>query len=187
MARGPILTPDELGVAAAAFARTGSFADAARAIGRTDESGVRKALRRVGYPDLSGLHARAVDSGIRQARRALNNTTSKLATRVDAATDTAELVAIAKGLSLTTARLEGLAELELKKRQSSITRAKTRAEVDALKKGTALTTEQLLAYLAALPREELLKLIATLRAQRESTATAAPAVTATKPPSDGAT
>ncbi len=66
-------------------------------------------------------------------------------------------------------------------RPTSITRQKTLAEIDALKKGTALSTEQLLAYLAALPRDELLMLIATLRAQRE----AAPAP---KPPApDGAT
>lgn len=108
--------------------------------------------------------------------------TSKLATRAEAANATDELVAIAKGLSLTTARLEGLAELELKKRQSRLTRAKTRTEIEALKKGTALTTEQLLAYLAALPREELLTLIATLRSQREGTT----ASTKT-PPSAGAT
>jgi hypothetical protein len=180
--RGPNLTPDEIGRAAEAYARTGSFSAAAAALGRSDDSAVRKALRRIGCPDLSSLHARAVDLGIRRARRALNDTTSKLATRVDLAEDTDELVSIAKGLSLTTARLEGLALLELKKRQSTLTRRKTRAEIAALTEGAALTTEQLLAYLAALPRQELLALIATLRPQRE------PIATSTKPASpNGAT
>ena len=180
MPRGPNLSPEEIGRAAEAYARIGTYAGAAAAIGRSDESAVRKALQRVGCPNLSDLHARAIDAGIRRARKALNTTNTQLAEKLTGA-NLSDLIGIAKGLSLTTARLEGLAELELKKRQSRLTRAKTRAEVEALKKGTALTTEQLLAYLAALPREELLTLIATLRSQREASAPT------TKPPSSGAT
>lgn len=162
MGRGPNLTPDELGRAAAEYTRTGSFAQAAAAIGRTDESVVRKALRRVGCPDLSGVHARAVESGLRRARKALNETNAKLKEKIEGA-KLSDLVSIAKGLSLTTARLEGLAELELKRRQSRLTRRKTTAEIAALEKGTSPTPEQVLAFLASLSQEQLLAMLKMLR------------------------
>ena len=217
MPRGPNLTPDELATAAATYARTGSFARAAEAIGRTDESAVRKAIRRLGCPDLSGLNARAVAPGLERGRAALSANAESIRAEsarfkrlardrralIEASDKPQEkklaaqarlsrerigaLVSAAKGLSLTVGRLESLAELALKRLQSSLTREKTRAEIDALKKGTLLTTEQLLAYLAALPREELLSLIAALKSRREAPAPAAPAPPAPSHPPPAAT
>jgi hypothetical protein len=217
MPRGPNLTPEELATASATYARTGSFARAAEAIGRADESAVRKAIQRLGCPDLSGLNARAVAVGLERGRVALANNVRALSAEsgrfrrstrerralVESSTTNAAdkhkalaqlsrerigaLVAAAKGLSLSVGRLESLAEHSLGARQKKLTREKTRAEIDALKKGTLLTTEQLLAYLAALPREELLSLIATLKSRREAAAAPAPPPAAPPPPPPEAT
>lgn len=79
------------------------------------------------------------------------------------AAKTSELVGIAKGLSLTLARLTDLAELELKRRDAKLRGKKMLAEIEALQKGTALTAEQVLAYLASLPREEIVRILGMLR------------------------
>lgn len=180
MSRGPHLTPDELGEAAKVYVREGSFALAAEAIHR-DESTVRKALRRLGYPDLSSLHRARVEDNLRRGRASLNRTRKKLDAKIASAT-LGELVAIAKGLSLTVGRLTALGELELRRRQAALTRRKTKAEIAALEKGVTLNPEQLLGYLAALPREELVALIAQLKANRG----AAPTTPATPAPSTDA-
>lgn len=209
MPKGTPLTPEQIGRAAEVHARTGSYSEAARAIGAPDPSTVRKALLRLGNPNRSQLHARALQEGSEAGRVALVRTLDGLdaeqrrLTRVTrqrrarvTASDKPEdvklaalarlsreriaaLVSAAKGLNLAVGRLESLADQCLNAQQKKLTREKTRAEIDALRKGTVLTTEQLLAYLAALPREELLGLIATLRAHRE----AAGAPSSPSPPS----
>lgn len=165
MPRGVPLTPEQLARAAEAYARTGSYADAGRAID-VDESVARRALLRAlaagGESERVALHARAIDRGLRDGRRALREVNDKLREKITDRSKTGELVSIAKGLSLSVARLADLAELELKHRQAHLTRAKTRAEIRSLEKG-APTPEQVLSALQALPREDLVALLGRLR------------------------
>ena len=151
MPRGVPLTPGQLAVAAEAYARTGSYADAGRAID-VDESVARRALLRGleagGESERVALHARAIDRGLRDGRRALTEVNGKLRKKITGSSKIGELVSISKGLSLSVARLADLAELELKRRQAHLTRAKTRAEIRSLEKG-APTPEQVLAALQA--------------------------------------
>jgi hypothetical protein len=207
MPRGPNLTPEQIGRLAEVYTRDGTFEAAGKAA-KVDPSVARRALQRLGWSDLVGSNARALQAGCEAGRAALarnlqgldaeqkrfaritrerrslveasgKGEDKKLAAQARLSRErVAVLVGVAKGLNLTVGRIESLADQALGARQKKLTREKTRAEIDALKKGTLLTTEQLLAYLAALPREELLTLIATLKARRE-----APAASATPPAS----
>ncbi len=165
MPRGLPITPDQLALGAAAFARTGSYADAGRAMGR-DESVARRALLRAmgegGESDKVALNARAIERGMREGRRALGDLNAKLREKISHVSKVGEMVSIAKGLSLTVARQQGLAELELRRRQAALTRKKTRAEIRQLDKG-APTPEQIVAALAAMSREDLVATLTRLR------------------------
>ena len=77
------ISPDELKVAAAEYAATGSYAAAARAIGR-DKSATRKALRRASEPLRATLHARALEDAFSEATKAVRLTARQL--RQDART-----------------------------------------------------------------------------------------------------
>ncbi len=173
MPKGTPLTPEDLGRLAETYARTSSFAAAGEVVG-VDKSVARRALLRLGKSPGVTLRAEAVTSTLESVRVGVSRITREILrrTRKEKISELSleDLHVASKSLGLGGARVESIAELLLKRRQASLTRAKTRAEIDALKKGTTLTTEQLLAYLAAIPREELLKLIATLRSQRESIA-----------------
>lgn len=162
MPRGPEITLEELAVAIEVYVRTGSYTAAAEAIGR-DVSSTRKAILRASLPEKSKLHARAIELGLRNGRKLLTRTNRALGKKIKPTAKTGELVSVAKGLSLTLARLTDLSELELKRRDASLHRQKVRAEIDALRKGTQLTPEQVLGYLASLPREEIVRLLGMLR------------------------
>jgi hypothetical protein len=184
MPKGSPLTPAQLGRLAEVFARTGSFAAAGEAIG-VEKSVARRALLRMGTSPGTTLRATAVTSTLENVRLGVARITREILRRTRkkaiGSLSLEDLHVASKSLGTGGSRVESIAELLLKRRQATLTRKKTRAEIDALKKGTALSTEQLLAYLAALPRDELLTLIATLRAQREASP-------APKPPApDGAT
>lgn len=180
MPRGPNVTADDRAKAAEVYARTGSYTEAAAAIGR-DESTVRKMLARMGLsPNLSDLHARAIERGLRKGRRALGALNTKLREKIDRVSKVGEMVSIAKGLSLTLARQTALAELELKRRQAALTRRKTRAEIRQLDKG-APTPEQIVAALAAMSREDLVSVLTRLRPEPAALPEPTPAPTDPSP------
>ena len=189
MPKGTPLTPEQLGRAAEVHARTGSYTEAAREIGAPDPSTVRKALVRLGNPNRSQLNARATLAGILRGRNALASITAEVRVRTRKGkreTPTAEeLLVYARTLHFTVGRLVSLVELALHERREKLSRAKLRAEIDALKKGTLLSTEQILALLASL----VLKVIAALEARRDgaSDASAAPASAAPSATTPGAT
>lgn len=68
--RGPTITPSELAQASEAYAREGTYAAAARTIGR-DPAVTRRALVRSGEPSRLVVYQRALDDGLDQAQRAL--------------------------------------------------------------------------------------------------------------------
>ncbi len=165
MPRGTPLTPEQLARAADAYARTGTYAEAGRAIGVEESVARRALLRALGSGEEServALHARAIERGLRDGRRALTEVNGRLRTKILGASKIGELVSISKGLSLSVARLADLVELELKRRQARLTRAKTRAEIRSLEKG-APTPEQVLAALQALTTESLIELLGRVR------------------------
>ena len=168
MPRGTPLTPEQLGQAAEVYARTGSYSEAARAIGAPDPSTVRKALLRIGDPNRSQLHARAIDEGLARGRRTLDGLVREVRTRTATAELRAELtldelLAAAKTASYGVARMVDLAELELKRRTARLTRRKLRAEALALEARSAPGVDQVLALLAALPETELRAALMQLR------------------------
>lgn len=173
MPRGTPLTPEQIGRAAEVYARTGSYSDAARAVGAPDPSTVRKALLRVGDPNRSQLHARAIARGLARGRRVLDDVVREVRERtrtVDlrAALTLEDLLAAAKTTSYGVSRLVDLAELELKRRAATLTRRKLRAEARALERDTTPTIDQVLATLASMPEPELRAAVARLREARAS-------------------
>ena len=173
MPRGTPLTPEELGRAAEVYARTGSYSEAARAIGAPDPSTVRKAFLRAGNPNRSQLHAREIDAGLERGRRALDGIVREVRQRTRTSEQRStltldELLAAAKTASYGVSRLVDLAELELKRRTASLTRRKLRAEAKAMEKGAMPTIDQVLAILAALPEAELRAAVAQLRDARSA-------------------
>ncbi len=107
MPRGTPLTPEELGRAAEVYARTGSYSEAARAIGAPDPSTVRKAFLRAGNPNRSQLHAREIDAGLERGRRALDGIVREVRERTRTSEQRStltldELLAAAKSFSTQT-------------------------------------------------------------------------------------
>lgn len=193
MARhGPRLTPVEIATLAAAYASTGSYADAARAIGRDDPSVARKALLRLGSPSESQLHARACGRGLRLGRRRLvsaidkvgDTLTSELASGSVEPNDIAalcrSLAALVTALARIDDRRDGAASERLR-------RQKLRTEIDLLQREGGLTVERLVAAIEGLSRDDKARLRDALRGApttplTSSTPVAAHTSTAGDPP-----
>jgi hypothetical protein len=94
MADHPDITPEEIAAAAKVYQTTGSYAEAAVAIGR-DKSAVRRALIRAGEPLRATLHTHALAKAEREARRALVKSREKLATMLEASSDVKDVTALA--------------------------------------------------------------------------------------------
>ena len=88
------LNPEELGRALAAYRASGTFAAAARAIGR-DETGVRRALRRHLAPERAELFAEELDTAHANALRAVNKARRRASTELDHATDPRDVALLA--------------------------------------------------------------------------------------------
>lgn len=130
MPRGVPITPERVAEAAAEYARTGNYAAAARAIGEP-ETTVRLALQRAKIADRSGFHARALDRGLREGRRALRKCIAKSDAMLDEPLEPKDLASVSQAISHSVQRLSDLRELPAR-------RAKIRAETrvaDAKAKG----------------------------------------------------
>lgn len=77
MADHPPITPDEIARAVEVYRSTGSYAEAARAIGR-DRSATRKALRRAAEPQRATLLTRALEDAFGAAVDATQHTMREL-------------------------------------------------------------------------------------------------------------
>lgn len=142
MSRGIPLTFEQVSKAAEVYRSTMNYAEAAKAIG-ADPSTVRKALIRRGGPDRSFLHAHATDLGITRARKGIAKSL-QLAERLlenetadGAGMDPRDIAAIMNAQSRSSEVLLSMADREQKRRQSALTRQKTRAEIEVLKKKAA--------------------------------------------------
>ena len=106
--RGPI-TPVELASASEAYRRSGTFAEAARVIGR-DESTVRRALARAGAPERAEVMAAELDRAQREVLAALAAARVRLVEALGATADAREVAGLAAALAdqcraLVTARM----------------------------------------------------------------------------------
>ncbi len=163
---GPRLTPEQLDVAAEVFAKTGNTSSAAAAIG-VNESTLRAAFARGRIARNRDLHMRAIETGLRRGRKHLAKALDLLGkTFVEelegvgsSGLEPGEAAQRAGALATLTRELIRLTVLDLRRRQASLTRSKTRAEIVRLKEGDAgeLTTEERAALrqlLATRPRAE---------------------------------
>ena len=117
MPRGVPLTPEQLRKAAEVFEQTGNYSEAARAAG-TVESVVRARLKNASRRE---LHARAIDRGIREGRRALRQVIAQAQALLARECGAKELDALARATSLSVQRLLDL-------RSAPLERAKLRAD-----------------------------------------------------------
>lgn len=95
--RGP-LTPSELASASEAYRRSGTFAEAARVIGR-DESTVRRALARAGAPERAEVMAEALDRAQREVLAALAAARVRLVEALGATADAREVAGLSAALA----------------------------------------------------------------------------------------
>lgn len=95
--RGP-LTPSELASASEAYRRSGTYAEAARVIGR-DESTVRRALARAGAPERAEVMAEALDCAQREVLAALAAARVRLVEALGATADAREVAGLSAALA----------------------------------------------------------------------------------------
>lgn len=132
---GRRLTPDEIEKASKVFAKTGNEAAAAEAIG-VNRSTMHAVFARLKIERNRTLHARACERGLRAARERLAKV-AEVAEKV-IATDTKlaprDLAALLNAVAKNTDTLAGVAEREERRKQSRLTRQKTRAEIELLQR-----------------------------------------------------
>jgi len=132
---GRRLTPDEIETASKVLAKTGNVSEAARAID-VAESTLRAALKRVRITRNRDLHARACERGLRTARERLAKVAEVAEKVIATDKDLAprDLAALLNAVAKNTDTLAGVAEREERRKQSRLTRQKTRAEIELLQR-----------------------------------------------------
>jgi hypothetical protein len=91
--RGVPLTPDQMAEALRVYLATGTYAEAARAIG-ADETAVRRQLRAAREPERAALHTHALAKAERDARRALERVRAKLEAASEGSLEVKDLATI---------------------------------------------------------------------------------------------
>lgn len=142
MPKGKPLTADQLQTAAEVYGRTGSFSEAARAVG-VDESAIRR--RFAEEPNRAELHARATARGLRKGRKHLTEISDALARSLLQELRAGQLEpmgasAAARAVSQCVTALTRLDERIERGQQSRLTRAKTRADIRVAEAQAALLT-----------------------------------------------
>lgn len=136
---GPRVTPEQMERAAKVYAETGNVSEAARAVGVSPFT-LRDAFKRERIAKNRHLHAQACEAGLRKARKRLLRV-AEIAERVingeGVGLEPKDLAALVNALSKNVDTLAGLNEREEKRKQSALTRKKTRAEVELLRKKIA--------------------------------------------------
>ncbi len=172
MPRGKPLSDDELTTLAELYAETFN-ASAVAAEMKVAVSTVTRNLARLGEQKRAKLQRDALSAALAQSGDALSATVDDLRDYLREGLESHSLepshvASLAQGLARCAAALSTLDSREERRRQSRLTRERTRAEIERLRKGELVTPEQVLAALAALPREDLQRVVASLRAKREA-------------------
>lgn len=139
MPRGKPFTAEQIEAASEVWHRTGSYTEAAKAIG-ADVSATRKALIRHGEPERAKLHALACARGLRKGRRHLSAAGDLIArvllneTNAGVGLEPKDIAALTNSLARTSDSLIAIADREDRRRAAALSRRKTRAEIDALER-----------------------------------------------------
>ncbi len=121
--------------AAEVYAKTGNYADAARAVG-VERNTIRDALRRQGIARKRTLHARACEAGLRKGRAALADMIAR-AHRMLASSELEprDFAALMNATSKASETIVTVAGREDSRQASKLTREKTRVEIARLRAG----------------------------------------------------
>jgi hypothetical protein len=137
MARGVPLSPEQIATAAEVFEREGTYTAAAEAIGATI-SGTRRALVRWRESSRAKSNARALARGMREGRRSLQ----RVATRLERAffeemeshsLEPKDMAALANAIARQVETIANLDAANERRLNGRATRAKTRAEIAAIR------------------------------------------------------
>lgn len=140
---GKRLTPQQIEDASKVFAETNNVSEAARAIGVSPFT-LRDAFKRERIAKNRHLHTQACERGLRKARKQSDGIAALLARvlKYDTVGANLETVGLEPGdfaklvqaFNGTVAQRLAVADREDRRRQSALTRAKTRAEIELLRK-----------------------------------------------------
>lgn len=136
MPRGVPLTPEQIAAATEAFRKTGSYADAGRAIG-VEVSVARRALLRHRESERDTLHARAIRKAQRRARRHINDALDEIAERLATTPNDSAAAQLASALVRLSDSILAIEERGERRAQARMNRRKTRAEIEVLQKKAA--------------------------------------------------
>lgn len=184
--RGP-LTPAELETLAEFYGACGNASEVAEQLG-VSVSTVTRALARLGTQNRAKLQERALSRGLLRGGELLIEAAESAAEilrceKIDGPSlEAKDFASVMRALSSAVGTVAKLDEREERRQQARLTRKKTKAEIEALRKGLLPPTEQILMLLAGLSREDKVRIRDTLRAQAAQAATG----TATPEPTDGA-
>lgn len=118
--------------AAEVYARTNSYSEAARQAG-VHEASVRLWLKEVPKPH--EVNARAVEEGLRRGCEVLQNAIEKGQAMLDAAETPDAYSKTCSGIARATEALNSIGERPARQLQARLTRDKTRAETERIRKG----------------------------------------------------
>lgn len=174
--RGP-LTPAELETLATLYGASGNASEVAAELG-VSVSTVTRALARLGAQNRAKLQERALARGLLRGGELLTQTAESIAeilrceSEAGAGLEAKDYASMARALAVVVGTTAKLDEREERRRQARLTRRKTKAEIEALRKGLMPPVEQLLMLLAGLPREDKIRVRDMLRAQAAQAAAA---------------
>lgn len=131
---GPRLTPEQIERAAEVYARTGNTSEAARAIG-ANESTLREAFKRARIAKNRELHAKACERAMRRGRQRIEHFASVIEGSLGNAgeIEPRDAAALINAHSKAMDTVIAIADAERVRKQSKLTREKTRAEIDMLR------------------------------------------------------
>lgn len=136
---GKRLTPDQMERAAEVLAKTNNVSDAARAIGVSPQT-MNDAFKREGIVKNRRLHARAIERGLRTGAKQLDRVAGLLAKLLDAddpmalGMEPGDIAKVAQAFNGTVSQRVSISDREERRKQSALTREKTRAEIALLKR-----------------------------------------------------
>jgi hypothetical protein len=133
--RGVPLTPEQVETLAEVYGRTGNYSEAGAAIG-VSPSVARRALLRRGESNRVALHVRACARGLRKGRKHLAKAADAVGEVLALGTslEPRDLAALTNAQARLTDALIALADREDRRRTNLLTRARVRAEIEALER-----------------------------------------------------
>ena len=139
MARGAPLTPVQSETIARVFAKTGNASEAARAAG-VEESTARRHVSAMKDHERARLHEQACKRGLRKGRRSLDRTMALIdrvlsdETGAGIGIEPKDIASLAKAQASLASTLLAIEGRTAQRKQSKLTREKTRAETELIRR-----------------------------------------------------